>query len=93
MSTPDPNVDLERDREWAQLGDELEWGTELLVEWGVRFIHLDPDRTHVGIYGSSEDDEESARWFVADTTPESGVTIELVARRVLYGPWGERNAD
>lgn len=91
MSTPDPNVDLERDNEWAQLGDELEWGTELLVEWGVR-ISL-PDRSYVSIYGTGASDETAARMFVVNLAPRDDRTAEVVARRVLYGPWGERNAD
>jgi len=79
------------DRSWRLIGRELEWGAEMVVEWGVEYAR--PSSRSVTVYGTSEDDREKARQLAARwaTYPgEPGVTVKVVARRILYGPWGER---
>ena len=93
MSTPDPAISFDEasDREWARAGDELDYGTELLVEWGVRFSG-GTSGDHVSLYGDGDDMEADARAFAASVDPQADRTVTVVARRVLYGPWGERDA-
>lgn len=80
------------DREWSRAGYELDYGSELVIEWGVQFSR--PGGFHVSLYGGSDDDEAAAREFVGNFTPRGeGQTVAVVARRVLYGAWGERDVD
>jgi len=86
------SFDEARDRDWAQAGGELEYGTELLLEWGVRFTYPDAS-SRVSIFGTEASDGAAARRFIAGCLPSEGAKVEVVARRVLYGPWGERDGD
>ncbi len=83
------NFDLAADDEWGRAGDALDYSTELMVEWGVEFSG--PTGTWVSVYGGGEDDETAARRYAATCRPGQGMTARVVARRVLTGPWGERD--
>lgn len=85
-------TDLAGDQDWARAGDELDYGTELIVEWGVRFDG--PNSTSFSLWGDGDDMEQDVRAFVANYPHEqapAGSTAKVVARRVLTGPWGERD--
>lgn len=76
---------VEADRAWEEVAEALDMSAAVDTEWGVRFKERPGTSSFVSLCAGVE----NAREHLVNRR-EAGHDVELVARRVITGPWEAR---